>query len=57
MGVVFLFLHALGLEFLVARAHIARGGFTLFSCLGAFESDDFAWHCLCFPLLLFGSGY
>ena len=57
MGVVFLFLHALGLEFLIARAHIARGRFTLFSCLGAFESDDFAWHCLSFPLLLFGSGY
>ena len=57
MGVVFLFLHAPGLEFLIARAHIARGRFALFSCLGAFECDDFAWHRLSFPLLFFGFGY
>ncbi len=50
--VVFLFLHALSLEFLIARAHVARGRFALFPCLSAFESDDFTCHGL--PFLFCG---
>ena len=57
MWVVFLFLHTLSLEFLIARAHVARGRFTLFPCLGAFESDDFACHCLSLSLLFCGFDY
>ena len=44
VGVVFLFLNSLGLELLVAGAHVAGDWFAFRLGFGAFENDNFAWH-------------
>ncbi len=45
-GVVFLFLHFLGLLFFVSGSHIARRWFSFGSGFCAFDGDDFARHDL-----------
>ena len=53
MGVILLFFHTIGLEFLVAGAHVSRDRFVFGFGFGAFQGDDFSWHDINSYLVIF----